>query len=344
MQNKFSIIVLTYNSGEYIKKTIESILPNMIDGDELIIIDNNSSDDTISKIQEISIENCSIYKLSKNIGISAGRNLGASLAKHSKLAFIDSDMILEKTSLQNARIKINECDALIGEYYDEGNGLNWQIEMTRELFAKKRKENFDGPITFKKFATFSGGMCVIDKDVFLKAGGYSEKYFGSPCEDINFEFELLKQKRKLLIDKSFVGHHKKKKLTLWGLIKRGIHSGKGVALLIRSSFKHKVIVPFNLQWPRFPLYILLFIILLSIFKPWSLITLAVLTILRWLTIIFSIKKRYSLIRLINFEVLRFIYEFVLLFSLFYHSIFYWPKTENAISNYKIIEVKNGRKS
>lgn len=37
----------------------------MIDGDELIIIDNNSSDDTISKIQEISIENCSIYKLSK---------------------------------------------------------------------------------------------------------------------------------------------------------------------------------------------------------------------------------------------------------------------------------------
>lgn len=339
MQNNLSIIVLTYNSGEYIRGSLTSIIDNTIDGDEIIIIDNNSKDDTLDQIKKMNnLSQCIIYKLSQNIGISAGRNLATNLAKHNKIAFIDSDIILEKDAFKNARLKMHECDALIGEYYDEGKGLNWQVEMTRELFARKRKKKFEGPITFSKFTTFSGGMCIIDKKIFKDLGGYDEKYFGAPCEDINFEFELLKKKKKILIDKKFIGHHKKKKLTLKGLCKKGIQSGKGVALLIRSSFKQKVIIPFNLQWPRFPAYILFFIVLLAIFKPWSLITLTVLTFMRWLIVLMSIRKKYSFYKIVAFEFFRFIYEFILFFSIIYHLVFYWPK-KNAIPNYQISEAK-----
>lgn len=339
--NNISFVVLTRNSSSYILGCLKSISKNMQNGDELIIIDNNSSDTTITTIQSF-IQTCNItvsfYKVSKNIGISEGRNFATKLAKNDYIAHIDSDIVLEDNAVSTARNKMLFCDALIGEYYDEGDGLNWLIEMNRELFAKKRQKDFEGPITFKKFATFSGGMCIIKKQVFIETNGYNTAYHGAPSEDINFEFELIKNKKKILIDKNFIGHHKKSKLTFKGLLKKGKYAGKGVAYLIKSSFKQKVLIPFNLQWPRLALYPLLFIIFLAIFKTWSLVSLGVLVILRMGSIVFSIKKKYSLYRLIKFEFLRFFYELSMILSTIIYLIFYWKNNKKDVENYEVIKL------
>lgn len=51
---KISVCMATYNGGKYIKQQIESILVQLSENDELIISDDNSTDDTIDVIKEIS--------------------------------------------------------------------------------------------------------------------------------------------------------------------------------------------------------------------------------------------------------------------------------------------------
>lgn len=56
-----SVCIATYNGEKYIKKQIESILPQLNDIDEIIISDDKSVDNTLKIIKEFSdkrIKNC----------------------------------------------------------------------------------------------------------------------------------------------------------------------------------------------------------------------------------------------------------------------------------------------
>jgi len=90
-----SVITPAFNCGEYIGYTIESVLRQTYENWEMIIVDDDSSDNTADIINNYRINDNRIryYKLDKNSGAAVARNKAVELANGEYLAFLDSDDI-----------------------------------------------------------------------------------------------------------------------------------------------------------------------------------------------------------------------------------------------------------
>lgn len=88
-----SIIMPSYNSSRYISDSIKSILSQTYSNWELLITDDNSSDETVSIIESFSKSDSRIklFALAKNRGAGYARNYSLSKSSGQYIAFCDSD-------------------------------------------------------------------------------------------------------------------------------------------------------------------------------------------------------------------------------------------------------------
>ena len=93
MKPFFSIILPTYNQSDFLKKSINSILSQTFQNWELLIIDNNSTDNTDNVIQSFQDNRIKVYKINNQNILAKSRNLGIKKSTSSWLCFIDSDDI-----------------------------------------------------------------------------------------------------------------------------------------------------------------------------------------------------------------------------------------------------------
>lgn len=87
---KFSIVIPTYNRGEFIAKVINSLLNQTYENFEILVIDDGSTDSTAEVVKKIKDERvCYYYKENGERG--AARNYGAQKATGDYINFFDSD-------------------------------------------------------------------------------------------------------------------------------------------------------------------------------------------------------------------------------------------------------------
>jgi len=86
-----SIVIPTYNRAFCIDRAISSVINQTITDWELIVVDNNSTDNTDEVINSFLDERISITKVDNNGIVATSRNLGVKLAKGTFVAFLDSD-------------------------------------------------------------------------------------------------------------------------------------------------------------------------------------------------------------------------------------------------------------
>jgi len=103
----FSIIIPLYNKAHHITETIRSVLQQSYERFELIVVDNNSTDDGLNIVQQISDPRIGIYQ-EENQGVSFARNKGVSLAKFNWICFLDADDSWEIDQLLNFKINIDQ--------------------------------------------------------------------------------------------------------------------------------------------------------------------------------------------------------------------------------------------
>jgi len=105
MNSFFSIIVPTYNQGNFLNKCLKSIFVQDFKNYEVIVIDNYSTDNTKQIIKKYKKK--IIYRKIRNGGVIAkSRNLGIKEAKGEWLAFLDSDDTWRKEKLSKIYNKI----------------------------------------------------------------------------------------------------------------------------------------------------------------------------------------------------------------------------------------------
>lgn len=99
-----SIVTPSFNSEKYIEETIQSIQSQTHSNWEHIIVDDGSSDHTVSIIQKLQKEDprIKLIVLSENSGSAVARNKGIECAKGSYLTFIDSDDIWFSDFIENS--------------------------------------------------------------------------------------------------------------------------------------------------------------------------------------------------------------------------------------------------
>lgn len=93
-----SIIIPTYERAHMVCEAIESALSQTLPPLEIIVVDDGSTDGTASVLKKYGDR--IIYRHQKNLGVSAARNLGLSLAKGGLIAFLDSDDLWDPRKLE----------------------------------------------------------------------------------------------------------------------------------------------------------------------------------------------------------------------------------------------------
>lgn len=93
--NEISVIILTFNSEKFIKSCLDSVLNQLHQDSEVIVVDNGSKDITVSLIREnyprvILIEN------KENLGAAFARNQAIDVAKGKWVLTLDCDVVLKE--------------------------------------------------------------------------------------------------------------------------------------------------------------------------------------------------------------------------------------------------------
>ena len=103
MQDLVSIIMPSYNCGQFVEETIHSVQVQTYHNWEIIFMDDCSADDTIRRVSELREKEPRIrlFQNKFNSGAAVSRNNALCEAKGRWIAFLDSDDLWEPTKLEN---------------------------------------------------------------------------------------------------------------------------------------------------------------------------------------------------------------------------------------------------
>ena len=88
---KFSIVTVCYNASSFIAETIESVLSQDYDDFEYLIVDGDSSDNTVEIIKHYAVDPRLTWQTAPDRGISDAMNKGVSLASGDIVAHLNAD-------------------------------------------------------------------------------------------------------------------------------------------------------------------------------------------------------------------------------------------------------------
>lgn len=109
----FSVIIPAYNASQTIRSTVASVLLQSDRDLEVILVDDGSTDDTLSILLDVACKDTRVRVVSQpNGGVSSARNYGAQLAKGNLLAFLDADDQWESAKLARHR-SVHEGDPML---------------------------------------------------------------------------------------------------------------------------------------------------------------------------------------------------------------------------------------
>ena len=117
---KLSIIITSYNKGQYTKKLLDELHKQLTNECEVIFVNDNSTDDTLNIIKEHPIaghKNFVLINNEKNQWVSTARNQGIELARGQYLTFIDGDDYPLDNYIQTLLSYTKEqCDVIVYDY------------------------------------------------------------------------------------------------------------------------------------------------------------------------------------------------------------------------------------
>jgi len=92
-----SVLIVTWNSSDVIKQCIDSVIKNSNGLEiELVIIDNNSDDDTFSIINYTNFRNLQTFQNSENLGFTKAINQAISFSRGKYLFLLNPDTVLKE--------------------------------------------------------------------------------------------------------------------------------------------------------------------------------------------------------------------------------------------------------
>lgn len=110
--------MLTYNSGENVQDSIQSIIHamdgNAVENYEIIVVDNGSTDDTRTQLEKSACNGKlrTIY-LDRNTGTTVSRNIALRLVRGKYICIMDSDVIIRKWDVDESLRHIDQNTCLL---------------------------------------------------------------------------------------------------------------------------------------------------------------------------------------------------------------------------------------
>ncbi len=181
---KISISILTYNRADILCELLTSLELLTYPALEIIVIDNNSTDDTQSLVRD-KFPKIEYFRNSKNEGVGA-RNIGLSKGSGDIIVTLDDDIIGITDSDINSLIELFEDKPDVGAIcfkvvdYNSGEVCNWCHHYIQSKFCNREfitDEITEGAVAFRKTA--------------LEKSGYYPSFFFISYEGVDLLYRLL---------------------------------------------------------------------------------------------------------------------------------------------------------
>lgn len=183
MSIKFSVIIPCYNASKFINLLVNSIIRCDILPDEIIFVNDCSTDDTLKVLKEITLNkiNKKIVSTDINSGPGEARNLGVQNSSNENLLFLDSDIIITPNLFKTYLNKIEKYNAFVGIYHFESLNKKFfqEVKSFYYYFMLYNESDF-------KYSIFSSSCAGIKKSYFNEINGF-DKWFG--VNKIDYENE-----------------------------------------------------------------------------------------------------------------------------------------------------------
>ena len=128
-----SVVIPVYNKEKFIENTIYSVLNQTLSDFELIIVDDSSTDKSLSIIDSIKDKRIKTYSI-KNSGVSKSRNYGVEKSSSNLIAFLDADDLW----------KNNHLEQLYKLYLENPNCGMYAMSYIKNINFKSSKKSYFG--------------------------------------------------------------------------------------------------------------------------------------------------------------------------------------------------------
>ena len=190
---KVFTIIVTYNGVKW----IDACLKSVVGQSEVIVVDNNSIDDTLNHIR-VHFPNVIVLPLTKNLGFGVANNVGISYAMNKRadaVFLLNQDACAGKDCI-NKLVEASRLHKEFGiispvHFNGDGSALDYSFQklaymspLISDLITKRNTcEIYD-------FKFINAAAWFIPKDVFYKVGGFDSLFF-MYGEDDNFSQRVL---------------------------------------------------------------------------------------------------------------------------------------------------------
>jgi GT2 family glycosyltransferase len=107
-----SVTIVTYNSGRFIKRCLESVLEQRFPNVEVVVVDNASTDGTVDILEPFA-GRCRLYYNDENLGFAAAQNQAIALAQGEFILTLNPDVLLLPNFIQ-ALVEAAYMDPKVG--------------------------------------------------------------------------------------------------------------------------------------------------------------------------------------------------------------------------------------
>lgn len=168
-----SIVMPSYNHGKFIAKSIDSILNQTYTNWELLIIDNNSTDETLDVLKKYKSEKrINVFYVNNKGSIGYSRNIGLNRAKSDYIAFIDSDDLWSSTKLKECICYLKNYDLI---YHDVKIRFLSNLKKSAiRLPVFNNIENNNLKILLLSGNPIVNSSVITKKSLLIKVGGIDE--------------------------------------------------------------------------------------------------------------------------------------------------------------------------
>lgn len=194
----FSIIILCWNSNNFLYDCLNSLDQQTYKDFEIILIDNSSPepvpDEIINNFYNLPIH---FFRLENNLGYASGNNFGATKARGDYLVLLNSDAFPKSDWLINIKKAITKyplcffsSKLVMAGDHSKIDGAGDVYHFSGLVWRDLHNKSID-KFKFSEREVFSpcGAAAIYPKNIFMEVGGFDSDFFAY-VEDIDLGFRL----------------------------------------------------------------------------------------------------------------------------------------------------------
>ena len=168
-----SVIIPAFNASACLAQTIATVQAQSCTNWEALIIDDGSTDGTVTLVRELQAKDSRLRLLSvPNKGVSAARNLGVAETHSPLIAFLDADDLWHPDKLR-VHLELHVCHAECGVSFAQVAFLSPEGKPNGQVASHPRHAL--GPADFlSENPTTTTSNWVLRREVFAAVGGFVE--------------------------------------------------------------------------------------------------------------------------------------------------------------------------